>query len=274
MPIRKPKTEKPAGTLRAKPKKVTEPKEWVEDKGRWKPVEEPEPEVEPGDAPEVVERKEQAALVAIQAIKLAQELGKGAASAALGDGLVKSATRVGILIRGAARTRSDNDALVKLRQAEDSVDEVVYWLELLRECKLGNAEDVQSLADAADALCEGIVGDLKVALKRSTDRPSRNQGGGGGFSRGRDGGDRPPRRDFGDRPKRDFGDRPPRDFGDRPPRDFGDRPSRSYGDRPARSYGDRPERSFDDRPRRTYGDRPARSFNDDRPKRTYKRRED
>ena len=73
-----------------------------------------------------------------------------------------------------------------------------------------------------------------VELKRGEGgaaRPPRRDfgGGGGGF------GDRPPRRDFGDRPPRrdfgggggfgggGFGDRPPRrDFGDRPPRrEFG-----------------------------------------------------
>ena len=69
-----------------------------------------------------------------------------------------------------------------------------------------------------------------VELKRGEGggaRPPRRDFGGGGF------GDRPPRRDFGDRPPRrdfgggfgggGFGDRPPRrEFGDRPPRrDFG-----------------------------------------------------
>jgi len=71
------------------------------------------------------------------------------------------------------------------------------------------------------------------------------------------GGDRPPRREFGnDR----FGDRAPRrDFGDRPPRrDFGGPPSGGFGDRPPRrdfggggfgapgGFGDRP-------PRRDFG---------------------
>ena len=110
----------------------------------------------------------------------------------------------------------------------------------------------------------------------------------------RDGEDRAPRRDFGDRaprapreggedrPARSFapreggdrGDRAPRrDFGDRAPREGGDRP-RSFG--PRREDGDRP-RSFGPRreggdrgdraPRRDFGDRAPREDRGDRPER-------
>ncbi|WP_104664872.1 pseudouridine synthase [Ensifer adhaerens] len=96
----------------------------------------------------------------------------------------------------------------------------------------------------------------------------------GGDRKSRDHGDRPPRREGGDRPR---GDRParsegsdrrfdkprtPRADGDRPPRrEGGDRPR---GDRPARAEGG--ERRFD-KPRapRAEGDRPQRREGGDRP---------
>ena len=107
--------------------------------------------------------------------------------------------------------------------------------------------------------------------------PRREFGGGGGF------GDRPPRRDFGDRPPRrdfggggggfggggfnsggGFGDRPPRrDFGDRPPRrDFGGGGGGFGGG--GGGFGDRP-------PRRDFGDRPPprREFSRDEGGPTY-----
>jgi dihydropteroate synthase len=107
-------------------------------------------------------------------------------------------------------------------------------------------------------------------------------------AKGRDFGDRPPRKDFGDRPSRppfgdrgprkDFGDRPAArpPFGDRPPRkDFGDRPSRPpFGDRgPRKDFGDRPAARppFGDRPpRQDFGDRPARPpFGDRGPRKDF-----
>ncbi|MEI2297853.1 pseudouridine synthase [Ensifer sp. MJa1] len=97
----------------------------------------------------------------------------------------------------------------------------------------------------------------------------------GGERNSRDHGDRPPRREGGDRPR---GDRParaeggerrfdkprtPRAEGDRPPRREGsDRPR---GDRPARAEGG--PRSYSDKPRapRAEGDRPQRREGGDRP---------
>ncbi len=116
------------------------------------------------------------------------------------------------------------------------------------------------------------------------------------------GGDRAPRRDYGDRPsgdrdrapRREFGDRPtgdsrggdrdraPRRYGSDARRDSGDRPSgdrgprREYGDRltgdrpPRREYGDRP--TGDRGPRRDFGDRPSgdrRPSADRGPRREY-----
>jgi 23S rRNA pseudouridine2605 synthase len=113
-----------------------------------------------------------------------------------------------------------------------------------------------------------------------------------------DAGDRPARKNFGDKkfgdkpafgkkpysPRGEGGDRPTRtytagtkpsygdkkpysprgDGGSRPARDGGDRPARSYtprpdgGERPARSFGDK--KPYGTRPPREGGDRPARSF--------------
>lgn len=89
----------------------------------------------------------------------------------------------------------------------------------------------------------------------------------------RDGDDRPPRRDFGDRPQRfsrddrprgDFGDRK-REFGDRGPRkDFRPREDRDGEKRPFKPRGDRPSFDRDARPPRRDRDdaRPAGRFSE------------
>ena len=85
----------------------------------------------------------------------------------------------------------------------------------------------------------------------------------------RDGGDRPPRRDFGDSPRPRFNreDRPAGDRPDRGPRkDFRSREDRDGEKRPFKPRGDRPNFSRDDRPPRRERDggdaRPAGRFSD------------
>ena len=113
-------------------------------------------------------------------------------------------------------------------------------------------------------------------------RPSRPAGARDDDRRGDSrGGDRAPRRDYGDRPSGDRDRGPRRDFGDRPSgdrgprREFGDRPTgdsrggdrdrapRRYGSDARRDSGDRP--SGERGPRREYGDRPPRREYGDRP---------
>ena len=89
--------------------------------------------------------------------------------------------------------------------------------------------------DTGDTLvCE--IGTDRQGRRLVTRITSLKRGEGGGAGAGM--GDRPPRRDFGDRGG--FGDRPPR-------RDFGGPPSGGFGDRPRPAFGDRapPRRDFD-----------------------------
>lgn len=231
-------------------KRTRKPKtEWVADKGRWQPVEE-EGENSAESRREQA-RREQAQLLAVGVVRMVSELTKGAISSAIGTEVVRSSTRVGVMLRGATRTRSEQDALNKLRGAEEAIDETVYWLEIMREAEIGTQAEVIHLRDLALELTDIITDDLRTQLAAaSAAKAARNE--------------RP------DRPRRDFGDRPPRDFGDRPPRPYGDRGGDRGGDR----YGDRGrgggygnDRPPSDRPRRPYG-------NDDRPNRPYRRRED
>jgi len=95
------------------------------------------------------------------------------------------------------------------------------------------------------------------------------RGGAGGYGPPRDGGDRPPRRDFGDRPPNRGGDGPPRgDSGGRPPyKPFGGPPRRDDGGRPPFRGGpnDRPFRPSGPRPDDRGGDRPSGPRNDGPP---------
>ena len=94
----------------------------------------------------------------------------------------------------------------------------------------------------------------------TTEAPTdRFEGGFGG--RPQRGGDRGPRKSFGDKPggdrgpRKPYGDRPQRDGDSGPRKSFGDKP---YGDRgPRKPYGDRPQRDGDSGPRKSFGDKPG-----------------
>jgi polyribonucleotide nucleotidyltransferase len=105
----------------------------------------------------------------------------------------------------------------------------------LSDERVARVEDVVSIGDeimvkVIEIDPQGRVNLSRRAVLTGEEAPAGGGGGGGGFGGGRPSfGDRPPRRDFGDRPppRRDFGDRPPPragGFRDRPP--MGDRPPR------------------------------------------------
>lgn len=245
----------------AEERKERKPKtEWVAEHGRWQEV--PAEGAQDQESRREALRRDKAALLAVGAVRLAHSVSKSAISQVLATEMVRAATRVGVMLRGVARTKSEQDALNKLRGAEESVDETVYWLEIMREANIGTDEEVVHLRDIALELTDIVTDDLRTALAAaSAAKAARNDRGGsrGGFG---DRGDRPSRPYGGDRGG-DRGDRPPRPYGDREQRPYGDR-----GDRPSRPYGDR---GADNRG----GDRPPRPpYGDDRPNRPYRRRED
>lgn len=190
------------------------------------------------------------------------------------DGILREAEEVGAVTR---IMPEEEDMRAILVSANENAEELAASIggkrkKLVPQLSQLDAEDIVALMDKLiDPLTEmGLDNDDRGG--RGGDRggrggfgdrgPRKDFGGRGGDRGGRGGfgdrgGDRGPRRDFGDRgPRKDFGDRGPRrDFGDR---DRGGRGGRGgFGGRDDRGgrggYGDRGGRG-------NYGDRGGRRF--------------
>lgn len=185
------------------------------------------------------------------------------------DGILREAEEVGAVTR---IMPEEEDMRAILVSANENAEELAASIggkrkKLVPQLSQLDAEDIVALMDK-------LIDPLTEMGLDNDDRGGRggDRGGRGGF--GGRGGDRGPRKDFGGRggdrggdrgPRRDFGDRGPRkDFGDRGPRrDFGDRDRGGRGGRGG--FGGRDDRGgrggYGDRGGRgNYGDRGGRRF--------------
>lgn len=89
-----------------------------------------------------VELEQRTKIFAVRTIQFVSELPKSKISDVLGHQLLRSATSIGANYREANRAVSRNDFIHKVSIAEKEASETHYWLELLDEVKLGNAESL------------------------------------------------------------------------------------------------------------------------------------
>jgi len=76
----------------------------------------------------------------IRVIRLTKSLLKTDAARVIGKQLLRCATAVGANYRAAARARSRADFIAKMGIVEEECDETLYWLEMLTELRLINAD--------------------------------------------------------------------------------------------------------------------------------------
>ncbi len=80
--------------------------------------------------------------------------------------LLRCATSVGANYRAACRARSAADFIAKLKIVEEEADESLYWLELLTESGLIEANILQPLIDETDEIVAIVMATIKTKRDR------------------------------------------------------------------------------------------------------------
>jgi len=102
---------------------------------------------------------------ALGIIQLVEAVPKSRSADVLGRQLLRSGTSVGANYRSACRARSAADFISKMGIVEEEVDESIYWMELLQECKLADSDKIKALTHEAGELLAITVSSIKTARK-------------------------------------------------------------------------------------------------------------
>ena len=111
---------------------------------------------------------------ALGIIQLVEAVPKSRSADVLGRQLLRSGTSVGANYRSACRARSAADFISKMGIVEEEEEEVVvvvvvvesiYWLELLKECKLADSEKIKALSIEAGELLAITITSIKTARR-------------------------------------------------------------------------------------------------------------
>lgn len=100
---------------------------------------------------------------ALRVINLVNALPDGRSAEVIGRQLLRSATSVGANYRAACRAKSQADFIAKMGIVEEEADECMYWMELLSEAKLVQAEKLQPLMEENNELVAITVSSIKTA---------------------------------------------------------------------------------------------------------------
>ena len=102
---------------------------------------------------------------ALAVIRLVDDLPRGRSADVIGSQLLRAGTSVGANYRAACRARSRKEFLAKLGIVEEEADESQFWLELVEERGLADAERVSSLSDEARQLVAIVVSSIRTARR-------------------------------------------------------------------------------------------------------------
>lgn len=105
--------------------------------------------------------------LALRIIKVYAALPKSTVAQTLGKQVLRSGTSVGANYREAYRGRSDPEFVAKLGDCLKELDETAYWLELLVESEVVQAERLASLQDEVNQITAIFVSIVKKVKARS-----------------------------------------------------------------------------------------------------------
>lgn len=100
--------------------------------------------------------------IALEIIKLIDELPNKISSWAIAKQIIRSSTSVGANYRAACRAKSPADFINKLKIVEEEADETIYWLEILEESKLVSQERVSALKIETNEILAIVVSSIKT----------------------------------------------------------------------------------------------------------------
>ena len=103
----------------------------------------------------------------IRVIRLTESLLKTDAARVIGKQLLRCATAVGANYRAAARARSRADFIAKMGIVEEECDETLYWLEMLIELRLINADRSKELRTEGNEILAIVVASTRTARRNA-----------------------------------------------------------------------------------------------------------
>jgi len=101
----------------------------------------------------------------LRVIELVEALPKSRSAEVIGRQLLRAATSVGANYRAACRARSQADFVSKITVVEEEADEACFWLEMLREARLMNGQDIGTLLNEANELTAIFTASGKTAKR-------------------------------------------------------------------------------------------------------------
>ena len=103
---------------------------------------------------------------ALRIIRLYCSLPKSTEAQVLGRQILKSGTSVGAHYREGMRARSDAEFISKLEGGLQELEETGYWLELLGESNIVEAEKLSGLCQETDELMAMLTASVKTVKQR------------------------------------------------------------------------------------------------------------
>ena len=102
---------------------------------------------------------------AVRVIRLFQSLTEVKKEYILSKQLLRSGTAIGAMVREAQNAESTKDFIHKLGIAQKECDEVIYWLELLKETEYLNEKEFESINDEAIELLKMLRSAILTSKK-------------------------------------------------------------------------------------------------------------
>ncbi|MBA3900027.1 MAG: four helix bundle protein [Bacteroidetes bacterium] len=104
--------------------------------------------------------------IGLEVIKLIDELPAKPSAWIIAKQIVRSATSVGANYRAACRAKSVPDFINKLKIVEEEVDETMYWLEILEESGLVNANRLITIKKEVNEITAITVASIRTTREK------------------------------------------------------------------------------------------------------------
>ena len=112
--------------------------------------------------------------IGLEVIKIVDELPNKPSAWAIAKQIIRSSTSIGANYRAACRAKSSADFINKLKIVEEEADETQYWLEVLEESKLINADRIEVIKKEVNEIVSIVVASIRTA-RENENRKSKNQ---------------------------------------------------------------------------------------------------
>ena len=103
---------------------------------------------------------------ALRVIRLYTSLPKTTEAQVIGKHVLRSGTSVGAHVREGKRSRSNAELISKIEGGLQELEETIYWLELLADAGILQANRLEDLLDEANELIAILVASAKTLKKR------------------------------------------------------------------------------------------------------------